>query len=151
MMTLRQRLQDDLIRAMRDQDETRKRTLRLALTAVKLKEKEKESGRELTDADVAAVLQKEAKQRRETLDDAARANRPDLIPAEQAELDILTEFLPKQLSRDDITDLARQVIADLKAEGPRATGQVMRTLMAQLKGQADGQLVSQIVRELLSN
>ena len=150
-MALRQQLQDDLIRAMRDQDEARKRTLRMALTALKLKEKETEVGRELSDADVAAVLQKEAKQRRETLDELAQANRPDLVSAEQAELDILTEYLPKQLSRDEITDLARQVIADLKAEGPRQTGQVMRTLMAQLKGQADGQLVSQIVRELLSH
>jgi uncharacterized protein YqeY len=148
-MTLKQQLQDDLKRAMREQDEVRKRTLRLALAAIKNKEVEVQRG--LDDADVVAILQKEAKQRRETLDELRQVDRPDLVVSEQAELDVLIEYLPKQLGRDEIAELARQVISDLNADGPHQMGRVMGALMPQLKGQADGKLVSQVVRELLSN
>jgi hypothetical protein len=134
---------------MREQDEVRKRTLRMALAAIKNKEVEVQ--RELDDTDVAAILQKEAKQRRETLDELRQVDRPDLVSSEQSELDVLVEYLPKQLGRDEIAELARQVISDLNADGPRQMGQVMGALMPQLKGQADGKLVSQVVRELLSN
>jgi uncharacterized protein YqeY len=148
-MTLKQQLQDDLKGAMRQKNEVRKRTLRLALAEIKLKEVEVQ--RELSDADVAAILQKEAKQRQETLEELGQVDRPDLAAAAKAELEILDEYLPQQLSRDEIVDLARQVIVDLNAEGPRQMGQVMRVLMPQLKGRADGKLVNQVVRELLSN
>jgi len=148
-MALKQRLQEDLKDAMRAKDQVRLRTLRLALAAIKNSEIEVRG--ELSDADVAAILQREAKQRRETLDELEQVDRPELAASEQAELEILTEYLPKQLGREEIADLARQVIADLNAEGPRQMGLVMRTMMAQLKGQADGKLVSQVVRELLSD
>lgn len=148
-MTLKQRLQDDLKRAMREKDDLRRRTIRMALAEIK--NKEIEARGELSDADVAAILQKEAKQRRETLDELGQVDRPDLVASEQAELEVLEEYLPKQLSRDEIADLARQVIADLNIDDPRRMGEVMRSLMAQVKGQADGKLVNQIVRELLSN
>jgi uncharacterized protein YqeY len=148
-MTLKERLQNDLKRAMRERDEVRKRTLRLALAAIKNKEIEVQG--ELNDADVAAILQKEAKQRHETLEELGRVERPELAASEQAELEVLQEYLPKQLGRDEIADLARQVIAELDAQGPRQMGQVMGALMLQLKGQADGKLVNQVVRELLSD
>jgi uncharacterized protein YqeY len=146
-MSLKQRLQDDLKRAMRQKDEVRKRTLRMALAEIKNREIEVRG--ELNDADVAAILQKEVKQRREMLEELVGADRPDLVTREYAELDVLAEYMPKQLGRDEIAEIARQVIADLNAEGPRQMGHVMRTLMAQLKGQADGKLVNQVVRELL--
>jgi uncharacterized protein YqeY len=148
-MDLKQRLQEDLKGAMRAKDQVRLRTLRLALAAIKNREIEVRG--ELSDADVAAILQREAKQRRETLDELEQVDRPELAASEQAELEILTEYLPQQLGREEIADLVRQVIADLNAEGPRQMGLVMRTMMAQLKGQADGKLVSQVVRELLSD
>ena len=147
-MTSKQQLQDDLKDAMRAQDEVRKRTLRLALTSIKIKEVE--VGGQLTDADVAAVLQKEAKQRRETLDELNQVDRPDLAAAQQAELEILEAYLPQQLSREELEELARQAIADVNAESPGDMGQVMRVLMPQVKGRADGKLVSQVVREQLS-
>ncbi len=147
-MTLKQQLQDDLKSAMRERDDVRKRTLRMALTEIRIKEVEVRG--ELTDADVLAVLQKEAKQRRETLAELDQVDRPELTASEQAELEILEEYLPQQLSREEIEDLARQVIVDVNAEGPRDMGQVMRTLMPQVKGRADGKLVNQVVRELLS-
>jgi uncharacterized protein YqeY len=148
-MNLKERLQNDLKHAMRQRDEVRKRTLRMALAAIK--NQEIEARGELSDADVAAILQKEAKQRHETLDELAGVDRPDLVAAEQAELGVLAEYLPKQLGREEIADLARQVIADVGAEGPRQMGQVMRVMMPQLKGRADGKLVNEVVRELLSN
>jgi uncharacterized protein YqeY len=148
-MPLKQRLQDDLKRAMREKDQVTKRTLRLALAAIKNEEIEVRG--ELSDADVAVVLQKQAKQRRETLEELLEVDRQDLMASEQAELEVLEAYLPKQLSRDEITDLARQVITDLDAVGPRQMGQVMGTLMPQLRGKADGKLVSQVVRELLTN
>jgi uncharacterized protein len=147
-MELKQRLQDDLKSAMRERDEVRKRTLRLTLASIK--NREVEVRHVLSDGDVAEVLHKEAKQRRETLDELARADRPDLVAAEQAELAVLEEYLPKQLSRDEIADMAREVIDELNVQGPRQMGQVMSVLMPQLKGRADGKLVSQVVRELLS-
>jgi uncharacterized protein YqeY len=148
-MTLKEQLQEDLKHAMRQRDEVRKRTLRLALAAIK--NKEIEIGGELGDADVAAILQKEARQRQETLEELERIDRPELLAAEQAELRVLKEYLPQQLGREQIADLARQVIADLGVEGAHQMGQVMRALMPQLKGQADGKLVNEVVRELLSD
>jgi uncharacterized protein YqeY len=147
-MTSKQQLQDDLKDAMRAQDEVRKRTLRLALTSIKIKEVE--VGVELTDTDVAAVLQKEAKQRRETLDELDQVDRPDLAAAQQAELEILEAYLPQQLTQEELEELARQAIADANAESPGDMGQVMRILMPQVKGRADGKLVSQVVREQLN-
>jgi hypothetical protein len=148
-MSLEKKLRTDLQTAMRDKDETRKRTLRLALAAIK--NRQVEVGGELTDADVAAILQKEAKQRRETLQDLTRAERPAMAVEEQAELEILQEYLPKQFGQAEIAEHARQVIAEVGAQGPQQTGEVMRLLMARLKGQADGKLVNQVVRELLSH
>jgi len=147
-MTLKERLREDLTHAMRQKDAVRKRTLRMALTEIKLLEVDK--GEELNDAEVDAVLQKEAKKRREMLDELTRVDRPDLEAAEQAELAVLVEYLPKQFGRDEIAELARQVIAEVGAEGPGQMGQVMRVLMPRVKGQADGKLVGQVVRELLS-
>lgn len=148
-MALKEKLREDLKHAMRQKDKVRLRTLRMALAEIKFQEVEK--GAELNDADVTAVLQKEAKKRREMLEELARVDRPELTAAEQAELAILIEYLPQQLGREEITELARQVIADLGAEGPRQMGLVMRTLMPQVKDQADGKLVNQVVRELLSD
>jgi uncharacterized protein YqeY len=147
-MTLKQKLQEDLTAAMRDKDEVRKRTLRLALTSIKLKEVD--VGGDLSDADVLAILQKEAKQRRETLEELDQVDRPDLVAAQEAELDVLDTYLPQQLSEDELEELARRVIAEVNAEGPGDMGQVMRMLMPQVKGRADGKLVSQVVREQLS-
>ncbi len=147
-MTLKERLRDDLKFAMRQRDEARKRTLRLALAEIK--HQEIEIGQELDDDGVNAILQKEAKKRRETLDELTRISRPELEAAERAELEILSEYLPQQLGREEIVELARQTIAEVGADSPRHMGQVMRALMPKTPGQADGKLVSQVVRQLLS-
>jgi len=146
-MSLKAKLQQDLKEALRQRDEVRKRVLRMALTAIK--NAEVEARGELTDEQVLTLLQKEAKKREETLEALAGADRPDLVAQERAELEVLRSYLPRRLSREEIEAAAREVIAQVGASGPRDIGKVMKPLMAQLRGRADGRLVNQIVRELL--
>jgi len=147
-MSLKQQLQDDLKDALRAHDERRKSVVRMALAAITNAEIE-HSG-DLDDAGVAAVLQKQAKQRRDTIAELEDVNRPDLLVEEQAELDILEEYLPSLLAPEEIVEEARQVIAEIGATGMGQMGAVMRQLMSKLQGRADGRVVNEVVRELLS-
>ena len=104
----------------------------------------------LTDEEQVAVLTTEVKRRRETIADAEKAGRPDLIAREQAELEVVLGYLPKQMSREEVTAAAQQVIAEVGAKGPQDTGKVMGKLMPQLKGKADGKMISEVVKELLA-
>ncbi len=147
-MSLKEKLQSDLKDAMRQRDETRKRVLRLALAAIT--NAEVAQGANLDDGGVLAVLAKEVKQRREAIEDYRRGNRPDLVAQEEAEIALLETYLPQQLSRQEIAARAQEAIQELGATGIGQMGQVMKALMQELRGQADGKLVNEIVRELLS-
>jgi uncharacterized protein len=147
-MGLEEQLRSDLMDALRQRDERRKSVIRMALAAIA--NAEVEQGGELDDAAVAAVLQKEAKGRREAIAELEQADRPDLLAAEQAELEILEAYLPEQLSREEIAEEARGTIEDVGASSIRDMGPVMGRLMAKLKGRADGHLVNEVVRELLA-
>jgi len=147
-MNLKQRLQDDLKDALRARDGRRKSIIRMALAAITYAEVE--HGGDLDEAGVAAVLQKQAKQRRDTIVELKGANRPDLLAEEEAELEVLEEYLPQLLSREEIVEEARRVIAEVGATVMGQMGPVMRQLMPKLKGRADGRTVNEIVRELLS-
>ncbi len=146
-MTDRAQLENALKDAIRAGDDLRKRTLRMALTAIQLAEVEK--GGALDENDVLAILQKEVKARREAIEEAQRADRPDLIDASQAEIEFLQGFLPRQLSPEELEAVARQVIAEVGATSLREMGQVMKALMPRLQGQATGDQASQVVRKLL--
>jgi len=104
----------------------------------------------LTDEEQLTVLTTEVKRRRETIADAEKAGRVDLITREQAELDVVLAYLPQQLSREEVAAAARTVIAEVGAQGQQDTGKVMGKLMPQLKGKADGKLISAVVKELLA-
>jgi hypothetical protein len=145
--SLKQRLQNDLKDALRARDERRKSVIRMALAAIV--NAEVEHGGELDDADVIVVLQKQARQRRDTIAELRDTNRVDRLGDEEAELAILEEYLPRLLSREEIADEARQVIAEVGATGMGQMGLVMRQLMPEMKGRADGRLVNEVVRELL--
>jgi len=147
-MSLKQRLQEDLKKALRARDERRKSVIRMALAAIV--NAEVEHGGELDDAGVITVLQKQANRRRDTIAELQQVNRPELLANEEAELAILEEYLPRLLSREEIAKEARQVIAEVGATGMGQMGPVMRQLMSKLKGRADGRVVNQVVRELLS-
>ncbi len=147
-MSLKQRLQEDLKEALRARDERRKAVIRLTLAAIA--NAEIKHGGELDDAGVTTVLQQQARRRRDTIAELQPINRPDLLAAEEAELVILEEYLPRLLSREEITAEARQVITEVEATGMRHKGPVMGQLMSRLQGRADGRVVNEIVRELLS-
>jgi uncharacterized protein YqeY len=146
-MSLLEKLNQDLKEAMKAKDETRKRVLRLALSAVKLAEVEKQE--ELDDDAVIAVLQKEAKSRQETIDDAEKAERPDLIEVANAEMEILEEYLPEALSPEELEALVKEVIAEVGASSMADMGKVMGAVMPKVQGRADGGQVNQLVRQLL--
>ncbi len=146
-MNTKQQLQEALKEAMRQRDDLRKRTLRLALAAIKLAEVE--HGGELDESAVLGVLQKEIKARRETIEGAQRAGRDDLIADAEAEIAVLQEFLPPPLTPEALEALAREVIAEVGAASPRDMGKVMAALMPRLQGRATGKEASQVVRRLL--
>lgn len=146
-MTLKEQLQSDMADAMRAGDNARRDTLRLLLAAIK--QTEIDSQRTLDDAGVQAVLSKQAKQRRESIADYERAGRNDLAEQERAELNLIDSYLPQMMDRAEIEALAAKTISQLGADGPKDTGRVMGVLMPQVRGQADGRLVSEVVRELL--
>ncbi len=147
-MSLKDKLTEDLKQAMRQGDELGRSTLRLVMAAIKNAEIEKR--RELEEGELLAIIAKEAKQRRESIDEFERGDRQDLADREKAELQILLAYLPEQLSQEEIEAQARQIIEESGAASPAQMGQVMRRLMPLMQGKADGKLVSQVVKELLA-
>ena len=147
-MTLSERLEAAMRDAMRARDEMRTLTLRMAMAAAHNQKIAK--GRDLTDEEVVDVLTKQVKQRRESIAMYRDAGRDDRAAGEEAEAAILTEFLPEQLSEEEITGLARDAIATTGASGPGDIGRVMGALSPSTKGRADGRLVSDVVRRLLA-
>ena len=147
-MTIKEKLQSDLLEAVRKRDETRRSALRLLKSSIQYEEKAK--GRDLREDETLEVLSREAKKRRESIDEFRKANRLDLVDKEEAELAIVSGYLPKQLSREEVTVLARDVISEVGAQGPGDRGKVMGRLMPQLRTKADGNMVNEIVAELLS-
>jgi len=147
-MGVKETLENDLKKALRSQDERRKTTLRLALAAMHNAEIAK--GKALEEGEALAVLAKEAKQRRESAALFAEGRREDLVAQENEELEILTEYLPEQLPEAEIEARVREVIKEVGATSPAQMGDVMRVLMPQVKGKADGQLVSIVVKRILT-
>jgi len=147
-MDTKTKLQEALKDALRTGNQMRKDTLRMIIAAIKLAEVQP-GGKSLDDAAYLAIVQKEVKSRRESIADAERAQRPDLIAAAEAEIIILEEFLPKSISPAELEELARQVIAETGATSIREMGQVMKTLIPRLQGRATGDQASQAVRKLL--
>ena len=146
-MSLKEQLNQELHEAMKARDARRRDTLRQVITGVK--NMEVEVGHPLTDAEVLDVIGREAKRHRESIAEFGRGGRQDLVDQEQAELIILEAYLPQQMSRANIEVLVRQAISELGVSGKAQAGQVMKHLMAQVKGRADGKLVSQLVQQQL--
>lgn len=147
-MSLKDQLTQDLKTALKSGDETRKNTVRLLLAAVKQVEVDRQVT--LTDDDLLAVLQKEAKSRRESLAEAQTAGRADLTADLEAELAVIEAYLPQALSREELRALAQAAIAEAGATEAKHLGAVMKLLTPRTKGRADGKLVNEIVRELLA-
>jgi uncharacterized protein YqeY len=151
-MALKETLQSDLQTAIKSRDELTAATLRMALSAVTNAEVAGKQARELSDEDVLAVLDKEAKKRRESATAYRDANRPELAEREEAELGVLSRYLPEPLTDDEVSaiiDAAIAAAADAGKAGMAAMGPVMQQVTAATKGRADGKTVSGIVRQRL--
>ena len=145
---LQQKLRSDLKEALRSGDKVRVSVIRLVMAGIG--NAEKSQGAPLDDPTVLGIIAKEAKRRRESIDAFTKGDRQDLVSKEEAELGILLEYLPQPMSPEEIAATARQVIAEVGAQGPSDKGKVMSRIMPQLKGKAEGQEVSFIVSELLA-
>lgn len=149
-MTLEEQLNADLKEAMRAGDEPRKLAIRAVKTAVTEAKVSGTQLHELTDAEVMAIIGKQIKQRRDSIAIFQTAGRQDLVAAEEAELVVLERYLPAQLDETAIRERASAVIAELGVTDVKGIGPVMKRLTTDLRGQADGQTINRIVRELLS-
>jgi uncharacterized protein YqeY len=146
-MSIKTQLNESMKDAMKSGDEVRKRTVRMALAAVKQAEVDKRI--ELDDTAVMGLLQKEIKNRRESLEEAKKANRLDLIEANEAEIQVLQAFLPKAMPAEELSALVRAAITETGAASPADMGKVMKTVMPRVAGRAPNDMVSATVRELL--
>lgn len=153
MASLEDRLRTDLTTAIKQRDELRAATVRLALAAVATERVSGKAARELSDADVLAVLTREAKRRREAASAYDEAGRTDLADRERAELAVLSDYLPAPLSDEELRALVAAAVAEVRstgASGPAAMGRVMKAVTPRVAGRADGARVAAEVRTALA-
>jgi len=152
MSNLKDRLRSDLTAAIKARDELRSSTLRMVLTAITNAEVSGKAQRELTDEDVVTVLSSEAKKRREAAVAFEEGGRAESAAKERAEAEVLADYLPEQLSEDEVRALIAETIASTGAasEGMRAMGRVMGALQPKVKGRADGAFVAAEVKRQLA-
>ena len=148
MPTLVESIRSDMTAAMRAREAQRRDTLRLLIAA--LGNARIAAGQELSDDDAVVTLQREAKQRRESIEEFRKGGRADLVEAEQQELAIIQAYLPQELTEDELRAIVQEVIADVGASGPGDLGAVMGPLMQRVRGRADGRQANAMVRELLA-
>ena len=146
-MALRERLSEEMKNAMKARDDLRLSAIRLIRAAVK--NKDIELKRELNDQEIVEVIATLGKQRRESIRLFGEAGRRDLVEKEEKELAVLLDFLPQQLSRDEVAALVEKVITECGAQGGKDMGRVMKALTPHVAGRADGKTVSDLVREKL--
>ncbi|HJX12750.1 MAG TPA: GatB/YqeY domain-containing protein [Dehalococcoidales bacterium] len=144
---LRKKLGDDLKQAMKAGDTVRRSVIRMVMSSINNAEIAKQAA--LEEGDILGVIARDIKQHHESIDSFKQGKRPDLVAREEAELAILQSYLPQQLTRDEIINEVRQVVAAVGAQGPGDKGRVMQQLMPRMKGRADGKVINEIVTELL--
>jgi len=149
-MGLKERLQSDLTEAIRSRDELRSGTIRMVLTAITNEEVSGKSARVLADAEIITVLSREAKKRREAADAFKDAGHADRSQRETDEGKVITEYLPEQLTEDDVKKIIADAIAETGATGPAGMGVVMKAIQPKVAGKADGGTVSSLVKAALT-
>jgi uncharacterized protein len=147
-MDTKTKLNDSMKEAMKSGDDVRKRTIRMVLAAVKQAEVDKQTT--LDDLAVTALIQKEVKNRREAVEEAKKAERPDLVGENEAEIKVLEEFLPKAIPAEELRALVEAAIAETGASAPNDMGKVMKVVMPKVAGRAPNDAISAMVRELLT-
>lgn len=149
-MSLQERLTEDVKTAMKAREAGKSRLSVLRMVKASIKNVEIDRKRELSEDEVLDVLAKEVKMRRDSLDEFRKGNRPDLVAALEEEIAILAEYLPAQLSEEEVRTLVAQAVSAAQAVSQKDMGKVMAILMPQVKGKADGKLVNALVRERLN-
>ena len=149
-MGLKEKLQADLTDAIRSRNEVVSGTVRMLLAAITNEEVAGKAAKVLTDAEIITVLSREAKKRREAVEAYTQAKRDDLAGKEKAEAAVIANYLPEQLSEDEIKKLIADAIAETGAKGPAGMGLVMRVLQPKIAGKADGGVVSGLVKAALA-
>jgi uncharacterized protein YqeY len=149
-MGLKEKLQADLTEAIRSRNEVVSGTVRMLLAAITNEEVAGKAAKVLTDAEIITVLSREAKKRREAFEAYTQAKRDDLAGKEKAEAAVIANYLPEQLSEDEIKKLIADAIAETDAKGPAGMGLVMRVLQPKIAGKADGGVVSGLVKAALA-
>ena len=147
-MSLKQQLADDLKSAMKDKDITRKNTVQMVRAAVLQVEKDQRIT--LDDEGVLEVIAKQLKQRRDSLPDYEKSGREDLIADLKAEMDVLMRYLPEQLTREELEVIVAKAVADTGASSMKDMGKIMAAVMPQTKGRADGKVINEIAKSMLS-
>ena len=149
MPTLVETIRADMTEAMRAREAQRRDTLRLLIAA--FDNARIAAGHDLSDEEAVVALQREARQRRDSIAEYEKGGRSDLVEAERAELAIISGYLPDELTGDELRAAAEAVIAEVGASGPGDLGKVMGPLMGRVRGRADGRQVNALVRELLAS
>ena len=146
-MSLQERLAYELKNAMKNKDQLRKNVITMIRADIKQIEVDKRV--ELTDEEVIEIISKQAKQRKDSIEEFKKGGREDLVEQAAQEVDVLMEYLPEQLSEEEIETIIKEVIADIGATSMKDMGKIMATAMPKLKGRTDGKVVNQIVRKIL--
>ena len=149
-MSLKDKLTADMKDAMKAREAGKLRLSVIRLVRGAIRQQEIDGQKELSDEDVLGVISKEVKQRRDSIEDFKKGGRDDLVAEAEAEIAVLMEYLPQQLSEDEVRNLVKEAIAASGAASPKDMGKVMKELMPKVKGRADGKLVNGIVKELLA-
>ena len=149
-MSLKDKLTADMKDAMKAREAGKLRLSVIRLVRGAIRQQEIDGQKELSDEDVLGVISKEVKQRRDSIEDFKKGGRDDLVAEAEAEIAVLMEYLPQQLSEDEVRSLVKEAIVASGATSPKDMGKVMKELMPKVKGRADGKLVNGIVKELLA-
>jgi len=146
-MTLKDKLMEDLKASMKNKDSVRKNTITMIRAAIK--QLELDQRKELEDDEVLEIISKQLKEKRNALEDFKKAERQDLIDLTEEEINILLEYLPKQLSDEELRQIVIETIDEVGAKDLKDMGKIMKSIMPKIKGKADGGRVNKIVREIL--
>ena len=147
-MSLKERLQEDWKNALKSGDKFKANTISMAKAAVLLVEKT--DGKKLDDEKIIDIIAKEVKERRESILEFEKGKRQDLVEKAKSEIDILLNYLPQQLSKEEIYEIIRNAVNEVGAESIRDMKKVMAIVVPKTRGRADGKLISQIVKEHLN-
>ena len=149
-MKLKEKLGEDMRKALREKDTLRLSTMRLLLAAIKNLEIAKGKDKELKESDIIEVLSREAKKRKEAMEEYKKGKREDLVEKETKELEIIKEYLPKELSPEELEKIIEEIIKEVGAKELKDMGKVMGAVMGKVKGKAEGKVVNQMARERLT-